>query len=70
MKHTKKILTETEPIVRSIERLETKMQEKDFSDAENHEEALDELSSAVIALESFVDILERDDENEEMKKYA
>lgn len=46
------------------------MQEKDFSDAENHEEALDELSSAVIALESFVDILERDDENEEMKKYA
>lgn len=70
MKHTKKILTETEPIVRSIERLEAKMQEKDFSDAENHEEALDELSSAVIALESFVDILERDDENEEMKKYA
>ena len=70
MKHTKKIRTDTESIIHSIERLESKIQEKDFSDAENHKDALDELSGAVIALESFMDILERDDENEEMKKHS
>jgi hypothetical protein len=51
-----------------LDLLEKSVMEKEFNSEENKEDALDEIESAVIALDDLEDILDRDNELANMRK--